>query len=450
MSTSSNAARAILPLLVLIGAVAGAYAIIASKPQPEKKPRDRRGLLVETRTVSRGPQQVVVEAQGTVVAGYSVVLSPEISGRVVWKNPELTTGGQVKKGEVLVKLDPSDYRIDIDQQAAAVARAESDVELEQGRKNVAEAEWKMFGSGDSGGSKIAQRDPQMRAARLGLTTAEQGLSRAKLRLNRTILRAPYDAIVRENSTEVGRMVGAGQPLATLIDSSLFTVVASLPMEDLQWLKVPGTNAPLMSVAQMTEAYESEDPTASFTAMTTIARVSQKVGDGEIIRTGVITRILGDLDPVGRMARLLVTVDDPLGLRQPATAGVAALPLLLGAYVNVQLAGSTVDDVVVLPRSALRDGNRVYVMTAKGKLDIREVTVKRRQGTRVMITEGLTDGERIITSAMPSAVQGMDLREVSTAQPDARVQGGEGTEGKRAVDSGQRAPAEQRAPEATDG
>lgn len=413
MSSLRNALRGVLPLLVLIAGIAGARLLIATKPEAEQKPRVERGLLVEARSVAPGDHRAVVQADGTVVAAYSVDLAPEISGRVVWKNPELTIGGLVRKGEVLVKLDPSDYRISVAQQEAAVERAQAEVELERGRKNVAEAEWKMFGSGGEGtGAAIAQRDPQMRSARLGLDTAAQGLGRAKLQLARTILRAPFDAVVRENLTEVGKMVSAGQRLATIVDTTVFMVAVALPVEDLQWLKVPGTNVPLLTEAQIDAAMRAEDRVAAFGELSTVAQVRQKVGDGEILRDGVATRLLGELDPVGRMARLLVAIHDPLGRdRADTPEGVEGLPLLLGSYVHVDLFGGIVPDAIRLPRSVLRDGNHVYVITPDSTLDIREVEIGRKQGTDVLVTGGLRGGERIVTSAMPAAVQGMALRVV---------------------------------------
>lgn len=422
MSAIRNTLRGIVPLLVLVAAIVGARMLIASKPVAEKKPRVDRGLLVEARTVSRGDHRAQVQAQGTVVAAYSIDLSPEIAGRVVWQNPELTIGGLVRKGEVLVKLDPSDYRIDVAQQEASVARAQADVELERGRKNVAEAEWRMFGSGGEGtGAALAQRDPQMRSAKLGLDSASQGLGRAKLRLARTILRAPFDAVVRENLTEVGRMVSPGQRLATLVDTTVFMVAVALPVEDLQWLKVPGTNVPLMTAKQIERARRAEDRVAAFSELSTIARVTQKVGDGEIARDGVVTRLLGELDPVGRMARLLVAINDPLGRdRGEAPEGVAGLPLLLGSYVHVGLAGGLVPGTVRLPRDALRDGNHVYVIAPDNTLDIRQVDIARKQGSEVLVSSGLTGGERIVTSAMPSAVQGMKLRVVGSGDGEGRA------------------------------
>lgn len=403
--------RAVLPLMVLIAAGAVAKHLIDSRPAPKQKAVEDRGMLVEATRVRAASHPVVVNAKGTVVAAYSVELSAEVTGRVIWKNPELTTGGLVKKGEPLVKIDPRDYRIALEQQQAAVARAEAEMELELGRGTVAEQEWNLFGA-ESGQANpdLALRKPQRRSAELGLETAKSSRQSAKLRLDRTVLRAPFNAVVRQNLTEPGRLVSPGAVLASLVQTDIFMVVVSLPVEDLSWLKIPGVNVPNMTQKEIDAAMAAEDRQAAFAELTTLARVRQTTGRGDIERSGVVTRILGDLDPVGRMARMLVAIRDPMG-REASTPkdGVNGLPLLLGAYVSVDLLGQTIDDAIEIPRLALRDGDRVYLVGAGKKLEVREVNVVRRRDDTVLIRGGLAPGDQLITSTMPSVVPGMRLR-----------------------------------------
>ena len=410
MNVKQVVVNGLLPLLVMAGGVAGAVTLIRTRPVPKQKPRDERGLLVEVQAVASGSHRVQVRAHGTVTEAYEVDVSAELGGRIIWKNPELTTGGRVHKGDPLLKIDPRDYKLAMAQQHAAVAKAEAELELERGRKRVAEDEWKRFGSVDTGAPNLATREPQMRSAELGLDTAKSALDQARLRLDRTTLRAPFDAIVRSNQAEEGQVVAPQQSVAQLVNSDIFVVSVSLPVEDLRWLRVPGMNAPLLTEKDI-EALAQQGPnTQENEQRTSFAWVRQPVGDAEIERWGFVTRLLGDLDPVGRMARLLVAIADPLGMHvKEPPQGAAGLPLLLGAYVDVDLFGMTLDDLVEVPRLALRNGDFVYVATADNTLDIRAVEVARRRPDSVLVRAGLRDGERVITSAMPSAVQGMELR-----------------------------------------
>jgi hypothetical protein len=110
-----------------------------------------------------------------------------------------------------------------------------------------------------------------------------------------------------------------------------------------------------------------------------------------------------------MARVLVAIDDPLGRKQERVEGVQGLPILLGAYVSVELEGQAVDGVIALPRMALRGGDTVYLMNAQDRLARRTVGVLRRQADRVLIGKGLSAGDRVIVSPMPTAIEGMLLR-----------------------------------------
>lgn len=423
--------RGLLPLLLIAAAIGVASWLMSTKPQSKQRPVAEQGLLVEVQAVERGAYTVQVVAQGTVVPEQAIELSPEITGRVEWKNPELTAGGHVAAGEALVRVDRRDFELALAQRRAAVAQAEAELELEQGRKRVAEKEWALFHRKDAGVPALAQREPQLRSVELALESARHALEQAKLTLARTELRAPFNAIVRQNMTEVGRLVGPAQPMAELVGSDLFLVEVSLALADLQWLRIPGVGQPLLTPAARTALTTGTGAEKALAKQTTLATVRQQVGGSEILRTGFVTRLLGDLDPVGRMARLLVAIRDPLGL-QGDKAGATELPLLLGAYVQVTLHGPELSDVVAVPRQALRQGERVYVASPDNRLEIRQVQVLRREQEHVLVRAGFSAGERLIVSAIPSAVPGMALRVQPVAaaaegRTDLAQRGAEGVE-----------------------
>ncbi|MGM0574238.1 MAG: efflux RND transporter periplasmic adaptor subunit [Myxococcota bacterium] len=385
--------RVVAPLLVL-GAGAGALVVLVqTKPQAARQERTETAPLVEVVEAEPGTTTVRVEAMGTVVPARRAVIVPEVSGKVVEQHESLVQGGVVREGEALVRLDDRDYELMVDQREAEVARARVEVRVEEGRRRVAEREWSALegtlpDTAPDGGRDLALRDPQIRAAKASLAAARSAVAQAKLSVERTTMEAPFNAYVQEESVEVGQWIGPQSRVATLVGSDTFWVEVAVPVDNLPWIPIPGTNAP-----------EGEGAPA---------RIVHEAGLAtHIERTGRIIRLLPDLDPRGRMARLLVAVDDPLGLEQPPEERDS--PLLVGAYVRVEISGRTLPEAVKVPRTALRDGRDVWVVDEDEHLRVRPVEIAWRDEEHVLVTAGLEPGERIVTSPLATPVPGMDLR-----------------------------------------
>lgn len=392
----------VLLVLIVLGAGFGACgALMSMRKPPPHKPRPDVGVLVETVTVRPSRQQVRVDATGAVVPARSVALSAEVAGRVVWMNPELLPGGRIAAGKPLLRIDARDYRLAVQQQYAAVDRARTELELERGRRKIAEREWELLGKGDgpgggagSGapGSNLALREPQLRTAEVALKAAESGLERAQLTVGKTNLAVPWNALVQQRQVDVGQLVTPGQPLATLVGTDEFWVQVLVPVDRLRWIQVPGLRGAT-----------SGSP----------VRVRQRTTGAPIERTGRVVRLMGDLDPAGRMARVLVAIDDPLGLGLGTVESAAAapvgdrLPLLVGAYVEVEIDGDELASVIEVPRTALRGGDSVHLFV-DGKLVIRKVDVIWRRPDSVLVGAGLAAGDRLVVSPVPGAVEGMKL------------------------------------------
>jgi RND family efflux transporter MFP subunit len=371
----------LVPVLAVLAVGVGvAWFLVQTRPEPAQAPREERGALVEVTQARAGAWPRTLRAQGTVIPSQQVTLYPEVPGRVEWRSERLTPGGVLREGEPLLRLDDRDYRIAVRQQAAQVQRARTELQLEEARVKVAEREWELLGleqSGQEEGSVLALREPQLRAAKDDLESALSGLERARLDVARTRLAAPFDALVLEESVNVGQVVGPQTPVVTLVGTEIFWVQVSVPADRLAFISgatVRPSNGPGAPVL-----------------------VWQQMGGERVVRSGRVVRLLGDLDPQGRMARLLVAIEDPLGLKQaPEGEPSPTLPLLLGAYVNVEIDAGTVEDVVAVPLEALRGQDTVYVLREDDTLDIRRV-------------EGLAGGERLVTSRLPGAMEGMRLR-----------------------------------------
>ena len=393
--------RILLPLLVIaLGAVA-MNVLVKAKPKPDKRTVEETGVPVVVQKAVSGSHPVVIHAHGSVVPAQQVVVQAEVTGRVVWQNPELVPGGRFDKGKLLVRLDARDYVLRAEQQSANVDRAELELKLEGSRKVIAEQEWQIIGEDQNAteeGRRLALREPQLQTAQTNLEAAKKAKAQAELAVDKTAINAPFNAMVQTETVDVGQLVGPQTPLATLVGTDAFWVQVSVPMEKLSSFDIPGMNA-------------QKDAGST-------VRVWQDLGSDHVEREGKVVRLLGDLDPVGRMARILVEISDPLGLESKDEGQPGKLPLLVGAYVQVELNGRGIHKAIELPRKALRGGDKVYLLGADSRLEIRDVQVIWSEDQSVLIGSGLRDGENVIVSRVASPVTGMLLKQVQAPKAQA--------------------------------
>jgi len=381
----------ILPLAVVIGAVIAVGQLLATRPEtPTMKPPEL-GQFVTIEVASAHTEPVHVRSVGRVKPAREVVLQPEITGRIVLADPRLTPGGLLPAGAVAVTLDARAYRLVVAQQQANVAKARVDLQVESGRKVVAEREWSLLESevaASADGKALALREPYQRLAAVQVAGAEAALQRARLDVERATLIVPFNAMVREESVELGLLASPQTPLAKIVGTDAFWAEVTIPLDELGRIAIPG----LAGVA------EGEG---------SLVRVTQ-VGGG-VTKEGRVLKLLNELDPLGAQARLLIEVDDPLGLKTEPRG----LPLFLGAFVDVEIVGTAFESVVSVPRKGIRDGTSAWVLSPEGTLDIRAITIVWRERDEVYITSGVKAGERVITSRLSAPVQGMRLEVAAT-------------------------------------
>ncbi len=383
--------KMILPVVVIgLGAYAAKW-LIDTRPIAERQSVELKAPLVETLTAAKGPQRIEVIGWGNIRAAQSIVLQPEVSGRITDQNPELVPGGRLKAGETIVKIDSRDYEFAIEQRKAEVTRAEFQLTEEDGRQVIAKREWKLLESDvntTDAGRELALRKPHLRNAQAALAAAESGLDAAELDLERTIIRAPFNALVQRELVDTGQLVTPQTQLATLIGTDQFWAQVSIPVHRLPWIEIPGVNG--------TKAAEGSR-----------ARVVHAGIEGyEIARMGRVVRLHGDVDPLGRMARILIAVDDPLGLKSDSPNH--GVPLLVGAYIRAEIEGLELPDVVAIPRTALHEGNRVWIANAEDRLEIREIEITWPREKDVLVKIGIQTGERIVTTRIATPIPGMAL------------------------------------------
>lgn len=374
-----------LSIGVLAVAAGIAVFFFLTKEEPPRAEKPLEGTLVEVIQVDASRHEVELHAKGTVVPAMEVMLQPEAGGRVVWQSAELVPGGRFKKDQPILKVDARDYQLAVESFRAEVRRARLDYTLERRRAEVAKREWNSFGQIDATDEQraLAQREPQLEAAKLAVKAAESSLKKAVLDLQRTTLRAPFNSMVVSENVDLGQLVSPQTTVAKVVGTDGYHVQVSVPVSSLRTIRA-----------------RTEDEPGS------PATVTQQVGPETIVRRGEVIRQLPDLDPGGAMARILVLIENPLGKK-------GDLPLLLGSFVDVATEALPIDDAIRIPRVALRNGRSVYVMNDQNTLEIRDVQIVWSEPDAVLVASGLRPNERVVTSRIPTPIPNMLLR---TAEP----------------------------------
>ncbi len=372
----------ICAMIITIG-IAGASYIKKTAPQAQKRPPERTVALVETRPLFPDTHQVAVAAMGSVIPAREITLKTRVPGEVQAIHPELVEGGFIRAGERVLKIDAKDYELAIARKESAVVNAQYALQVEMGYQDVARQEWSLLYPGrtaDAQEEELALRKPHLAKARSDLAAARAELEQARLSLTRTDILAPFNAIVRSTHVNVGSQVSIQDPLAQLVGTDEYWIQVSLPVERLAWIHIPRTNAE--KGASVTIAYRGNQ------------------------RQGTVARLLSDLETDGRMARILVSVKDPLGLK--AKTGDSAPPMLIGEYVRVVVQGQRLTDVYRIPRSALRDNSTIWLLADDDTLKIIPVETVWRDADYVLMKNGIVPGQRLIVSDLSAPVDGLPL------------------------------------------
>lgn len=377
---------AVLPTVAVIAITALIVTYMMGSTTEAKRTRpERAARLVEVTGLSAGDHTISIEAWGTVQPSRQVSLQPQVAGEVQAIGEGLEPGARVKAGELLVKVDPSDYELTVRQRRSELTRARAELAQEQGRRAVAEQEFTLLeGEVTPAQRRLMLREPQLETARAAVASAEAALAEAELNLKRTEVRAPFNALVLERGVNIGTRVTSGSTLATVAGTDAYWVELTVPASSLRWLEIPGA---------------------------TVRLYHESVWGRNAWREGRVIRLRGDLEDRGRMARLLVEVKDPLGVREPDRPA-----LLLGAFLRAEITGRTLAGALALDRAWLRDDDTLWLMTPDNRLTIRPVEVLYRGADRVFLRDGVKPGERLVTSDLAVPAEGMPLRAAGDPDP----------------------------------
>ena len=351
------------------------------KPKAEESEQIASGYRVDVLVVH--PENVPVEmlSFGSVEPQRELDISSEVNGLVVYKSENLVKGGTVSKGEVLWEVDQTNYNALLEQAKGNLERAQLELEIEKGRQQVAKQDWEMISEEvkeEFLDSNLALRVPHLKEKEAAVLSAKSQLSKALKDLERTKVYSPFNAVVVSENIEEGKFLTVQQPVAKLVASDAFNIETSIPLDYLNWLDLDKNNTVM---------------------------VRQNIGIKKIEMEGKILRLLSDLDSRGRMARLLIAIDDPLRVQQGSDN---KFPFLLGTFVEIEIIGNEVENVYQIPRTALRENNIVWTVAENDSLKFNKVDPVYKTEESVYIKSGLSNGEKVVLTTIPTAFEGMPV------------------------------------------
>lgn len=373
--------RWLLPIVVILVGSGIAWLLIFTKKSPEPRDPVATAAVVRTQTLAPTPFQFEVVAHGTVTPRTESDLVAEVRGRVIEVSPKLVAGSFFEQGDALLRFDDREYRI-------AVDRAQANLKLRASEFRLAQAEFgrrrELSERGAASIADLEQFESRAAVAAASRDGARAALDQAKLDLERTILRAPFDGRVRTRDVDVGQFVNPGHKIGRLYAIDFAEVKLAVPTSDLAYLDVP-----------IAGSSEIDLPVT----------LSATIGEKEQSWAARLVRTEGDIDLRTRMLTLVARIEDPF----VRNAGTSHSPLPTGLFVRAVVGGSSLENAYVLPLMALRDNNHVFLMDDDDRLEVRRITILRETQEHIVIAEGLENGERVVVSPLRVYSDGMQLR-----------------------------------------
>lgn len=367
----------IIPLAILaVGAIAFVGFSSMKKPPEEKAPVDKTPIVaVENITVA--PMTLEVSSYGVVKPKYETTIVAQVSGEIVELSDVFVRGGLIKKDQLLARIDPNDYHAALIDAQANMASARAALEKEVAQGKVAEQEWKQIT--DTSPTELSLRKPQLAQELANVKSAQAAILRAERNLQRTEIRAPYDAMINSRKIGLGSFVGVGSEIGMLLGTDVAEVRLPVADNQLQFLLNQGEQAEVKLIG----AYSGQ----------------------EIQWSANIARSEGVIDSNSRMSYLVAEIQDPYHLqKKPAENN---LPLRFGSYVKAKILGVQIPNASIVPRYLVTN-NSVPIFNDESKLHYAKINILREEGGNVVISEGLVDGDKLIVSALDYPVAGMKL------------------------------------------
>ncbi|MDF1658683.1 MAG: efflux RND transporter periplasmic adaptor subunit [Verrucomicrobiales bacterium] len=366
--------KVIIGVAILFAGIAFSALLWITRPEAAKKEEIINLPVVEYMTVSKGEEIFQLPSQGIIQPDKRTQLSAEVGGKVIEVSPAFEAGMQVSKGDVLIRIDKTDYEATEAQAASNLAEAEVSLASEEAKADQAMRDWRRLGNAGEPSALLA-RKPQLKSARARVASARAALAKAGNDLERTTIRAPYDGIIASTSTELGNYLAPAAPVGEIYTISPFEVRLPLSVDSAAFL--PGN---------------AKGHPEGIAEIRATAAGKTRRWKAEIIRSE------GEIDRSTRSLYLVARVGESID-----ASGIQIRP---GLYVDALIPSRPLSNVAKIPFRAFRDLNELVIIKEGDLIDFRRVTVIHREGDFVYVSDGLKEGERISLTELPDLVAGM--------------------------------------------
>ena len=372
------------PLFILLGAFALSYLLwflgqVQPDPVEELPPPD---VFVEILTPK--DFQVQISSNGTTTPLTQTVLTAEVGGEVIYRSKKFAEGASVIEGEILAKIDDTDLQLQYKNALLQLANAEVQYSLQLAEAEVAKEAWDKIGDGVA--SDLTLKKPQLKQAEAFLEVAKAQVSSAAKKLNKTEIIAPYAGRIQNVNIDLGTTIIPGQPVGAMYTSSEIEITLAVKDNDLQFLSIPMDGRKLNPSEQASVVIESFYK-----------------GKNQSWK-GKLERVDGVIDPVTRMINLIaVFKNDFIEIDKPN--------LPIGLFVEAKIDGITLKNIFEIPINSISENNEVYIVDKDNQLELRELTILKKYSEFVIIKDGLKAGERLVTSKLSTASDGIKVNPV---------------------------------------
>lgn len=375
--------KVIIPILILLVGIAVGDYLMKTRPVAQRRQAERPATRVNVIEAEKTCNKMIINAMGTVLPAVEVDISAQVGGRIVSVSENFVPGGRFNKGDVILNIDDTDYKLLVEQRKNELQKAESKLRLEFGQQSIAMREYELLGEEIAPeDEEFVLRKPQLMEAQAEFDRLKSLLSQAEIDLERTTIKAPFNAIVKERYVNLGASINSGSRLLALYGTDQYWVELSLPVDELRWFIIP----------------EQIGQNGSPVKVYIPGSINSTYKNGEIYR------LRSTLESQGRMARVLALVDNPL---ERKTANGIEPPLLSGSFVRVEIAGIDLDKSIKLPRIALRDNDIVWVYNNS---ELRKIKTKpvHKDRNYFYLKDDLADGDLVVVSDISAPIEGMPL------------------------------------------
>lgn len=362
--------RIALILGIIAAALVGTWAMFGLREDPPKKEQVELDPLVEVMELETMTANFTVSTQGTVLPRTETLLSAEVSGTIVTLSDKFVAGGVFERNEVLMRIDPTNYSVALDQAKALVKQRQIEFDGAEKLRN-----------------KGYRAEAEFASAAAALATAQAELVKARRNLERTDIRLPYAGIVRTKEVDIGQFVSPGTRLGVTFATDVAEVRLPLTDLDLAFVDLP----------RAADFAAPGVPAGPGVTLSATQRGKPAEWRARIVRTE------GVVDAKSRVTYAVAQVEDPYRLRS------AGEPLPVGTFVGAVIEGARAENVIRVPRSALRGADELLFVDAESTLRIRKVEIIRADARHVYLSDSSLAGQLIVLTALETPVNGMPVR-----------------------------------------